>query len=487
MGKASVLEIRPQVGPQEEFLKASADIVIYGGSAGSGKSWAVLMEAVRHVGNGKFGAVIFRQTYPQITEEGGLWDTSEEIYPLIGGRPNKGKLEWVFPSGCRVSFAHLGGDRDLQKYMGSQMALIVFDELTHFSEKSFFYLLSRNRSMSGVRPYIRATCNPDSGHWLVRGRGADGKSSWGNGFISWWIDPDTGYPIKERSNIARWFIRSGNDIYWDDTKAGLISRFPDLIPRSATFICASVADNQKLLDINPEYIANLQALHPVDRERLLLGNWKISEEAGTLFRRGWFKVCENEFFLSAKASADSYEECRFWDFAATEHEVVSGQRRSEPCSTAGVKITKIVVNKEAYYFVSGAVEEQWNPAKTNDLVKNIAAQDGAFTKVRWEIEPGSMAIRDTYALTKMLKGYNAMGMAPETNKLMRAKPFATAASNGQVIIVRGFLDAERFISSCVRFPGVKDGKDIVDAASGAFAVVSDTPGVYRETKARWNR
>lgn len=54
--------IRPQAGPQEQFLATPADIAIYGGSAGSGKSWALLLEPLRHINNKKFGAVFFRRT-----------------------------------------------------------------------------------------------------------------------------------------------------------------------------------------------------------------------------------------------------------------------------------------------------------------------------------------------------------------------------------------------------------------------------------------
>ena len=63
-------EIRPQTGKQEQFLSTPADIAIYGGGAGSGKTWALLLEPLRHINNPKFGAVIFRRTYPQITNEG---------------------------------------------------------------------------------------------------------------------------------------------------------------------------------------------------------------------------------------------------------------------------------------------------------------------------------------------------------------------------------------------------------------------------------
>ena len=61
--------IRPQPGPQETFLASPADIAIYGGAAGGGKTWALLMEPLRHVHNPKFGAVFFRRTTVQPSQE----------------------------------------------------------------------------------------------------------------------------------------------------------------------------------------------------------------------------------------------------------------------------------------------------------------------------------------------------------------------------------------------------------------------------------
>lgn len=73
---------RPQKGKQEKFLACSADICIYGGAAGGGKSYALLLEPLRHIGNKQFAAVTFRRTNPQILSPGGLWSESFNIYQL---------------------------------------------------------------------------------------------------------------------------------------------------------------------------------------------------------------------------------------------------------------------------------------------------------------------------------------------------------------------------------------------------------------------
>lgn len=92
---------------------------------------------------------------------------------------------WQFPKGAKVYFRHLERDDSVFSWQGSEICLLEFDELTHFSEQ-FFYMLSRNQSTCGVKPYVRARRNPDSDSWVAK-------------FIQWWWDPDTGYAIPERS------------------------------------------------------------------------------------------------------------------------------------------------------------------------------------------------------------------------------------------------------------------------------------------------
>src|SRR5258708_3646798 len=128
------------------FLSSPADVVIFGGAAGGGKSFGLLLEALRHIDNPGYGAVIFRRTYPEIMNEGGLWDGSSEIYPLVDGKSTESPPEWTFKSGAKIRFAHMQHDKDRYSWQGSQICMLGFDELTHFTKKQFFYMLSRNRS-----------------------------------------------------------------------------------------------------------------------------------------------------------------------------------------------------------------------------------------------------------------------------------------------------------------------------------------------------
>jgi hypothetical protein len=274
--------IRPQDGPQTEFLSTSADIAIYGGAAGGGKTWALLLEPLRHIANPAFGAVVFRRTSVQVRNEGGLWDESLKLYNIAGGKPREHDLWWKFPSGASISFAHLEHDKNVYDWQGSQIPLICFDELTHFTEGQFWYMLSRNRSTCGVQPYVRATCNPDVDSWVAQ-------------FIAWWINQDTGYVIPERAGKLRWFVRIGENLIWADSPAGLLQyRHPltgePIPPKSVTFIPSSLADNHILMMSDPGYMANLMALPLVERERLLNGNWRIRWQGLTFFELRYLLV-----------------------------------------------------------------------------------------------------------------------------------------------------------------------------------------------------
>ena len=203
--ESQTIIIRPQQGKQELFLRSSADICIYGGAAGGGKTYAILLECLRHIDNPRFEAVILRQSRPQIMSAGGLYDTSKKIYPYLGATsvvtPN---IQWRFKSGAKVTFAHMFYEKEKYSWQGSQIPLLMFDELTHFTESQFFYLFSRNRSTCGVKPYVRATCNPDGESWVAK-------------FIDWWIDPETGYADESKCGKIRFFIRRNNVIHWANT------------------------------------------------------------------------------------------------------------------------------------------------------------------------------------------------------------------------------------------------------------------------------
>ena len=227
---------------QLEFLRSSADICIYGGAAGGGKTFVLLYEPLHDIKNRDFRAVIFRRNYTEINESGGMWDESYDLYSSAGASPSPGNMEWTFPSGAAVSFRHMQTEDDRMKYKGSQIPLIGFDQLESFTEKQFFYMLSRNRSVSGAQCRIRATANAQPG-WL-----AD--------FLEWWIDQKTGYAIPSRSGAIRWMVRSGDGIRWADTRQELVRKFKGCLPISVQFILAKLSDKLSLPPV--KYVVKIE-------------------------------------------------------------------------------------------------------------------------------------------------------------------------------------------------------------------------------------
>jgi predicted phage terminase large subunit-like protein len=438
---SKTLTIRPQPGPQEQALASPADIVIFGGAAGGGKSWALLLEPLRHVENPQFSCVLFRRTYPQVTNPGGMWDESMKLYPLVGATPRQSDLAWRFPSGAVVRFAHLQHENSRLDWQGSQVTLLGFDELTHFTRDQFFYLLSRNRSLSGIKPYVRATCNPVPDDDPVGG--------WIHEFIGWYIGDD-GYAISERSGVMRWFVNINDQLHWADTYEELAARFPESTPKTFTFIKSSLYDNQILMREDPGYLANLQALPLVDRERLLGGNWKIKPAAGKVFNRGWFEIVD--------AAPAGGRTIRFWDLAATEKSIA----KPDPDYTAGVKMRRV----GDIYYVMDAIAVQEAPGRVDTLIKNTASHDGVEVTVRFEREGGASGVRDARNTVTMMAGYDVRAVSPQGDKVTRAKGLAAQAEAGNVKLLRGPWN-DRYLRTLHSFPeGAHD--DEVDASSGAF-------------------
>lgn len=307
--------IEGQPGPQTDFLSSPADIVIYGGAAGGGKSACLLMEPLRNATTPGFGALILRRTRTELQGTGSLWEEATSLYPLFGGVSKISELGWSFPANATIKFAGMEHEDDKLKYQGRQFALIEFDELTHFTESQFWYMVSRNRSTCGVKPYIRASCNPDADSWVAE-------------LIEWWIDQNTGYAIPERSGVLRWYLRIEGRLIWADTPEELKERYPNQSPRSLTFITAKLSDNKILTTKDPDYLSKLQSLPYVERERLLGGNWKVrsgegAEWPGEYFDQIWGDWWPDAFQLAA-IGIDPSKGKQFGDYGAIVFAGVTG-------------------------------------------------------------------------------------------------------------------------------------------------------------------
>lgn len=459
MAETEVLMPQPK---QEEFLSNSADIVVYGGAAGGGKSWSLLYECLRWIHIPGFRATIFRRNMTQITNAGGLWDASMNLYTKIdGAKPIKTpKPRWKFPSGAEVTFAQLEYDKDVHGFQGAEICLIEFDEATHFTEAQFWYLLSRNRSTCGVRPYFRMSCNPDPDSWLCK-------------MLEWWIDQDTGYAIPERSGVIRWFLRREGVLYWADTKEELIERFelrtPEQLmePKSFSFVVSSLFDNQVLMSMDPGYYANLKALPLVEQERLLFGNWKIKPASGLYFKRSQVEMIDT-------LPNDVKQWVRAWDLAAT--------AKDDADATASVLLGK---RKNGNYVVANVTNVRVNAADVRNYVLNTAKSDKATykrVKIRLSQDPGQAGKEQSESYVKMLAGFSVVTKRESGDKLTRAEPVAAQWQHGNVEVLIApwndmfFNQLEQFgDETCLH-------DDMVDALSNAFNELESAKTAYAPPK-----
>jgi len=227
---------RPNEGPQTDFLAASETDVLYGGAAGGGKSYAMLVDPLRFAHRGAHRALILRRSMPELRE---LIDKSRELYPKAfpGCKYKEVEKLWNFPSGAKIEFGFLERDADVYRYQGQAYSWIGFDEITHqATEFSWNYLASRLRTTDPeIIPYMRCTANPGGvgAHWVKKR----------------YIDPA---PPNESFK--------GSD--------GL----------NRKFIPARLDDNPYLAN-DGRYEQMLKALPPTQRRQLLEGDWEVAEGA----------------------------------------------------------------------------------------------------------------------------------------------------------------------------------------------------------------
>jgi hypothetical protein len=223
-------------GPQTDFLAAPERDVLYGGAAGGGKSYAMLIDPLRFAHRAAHRALILRRSMPELRE---LIDKSRELYPKAfpGSKYKEVEKLWNFPSGAKVEFGFLERDADVYRYQGQAYSWIGFDEITHLpTEFGWNYLASRLRTTDPeISTYMRCTANPGGvgANWVKKR----------------YVDP---YPpnesFKGEDNLTR------------------------------KFIPARLDDNPYLAE-DGRYEEMLMALPPTQRKQLLEGNWDVNEGA----------------------------------------------------------------------------------------------------------------------------------------------------------------------------------------------------------------
>lgn len=217
---------------QLAFLRANAIEVLFGGAAGGGKSYGQLVDALRYaIRYPRSKQLILRRTYAEL--EKSLIRVSLRLFPREIYTYNASSHTGKFKNGSLIDFGYCATENDVFQYQSAEYDVIRFDELTHFTEFQYVYLISRLRGTEGYPKQVKSSTNPGGvGHMWVKER---------------FIDP---------APAGECFTADGT---------------------TRVFIPSRIDDNLFLMKGDPDYKKRLLALPENQRRALLLGDWNIFE------------------------------------------------------------------------------------------------------------------------------------------------------------------------------------------------------------------
>lgn len=179
--------------------------------------------------------LILRRTYKEL--EKSLIRAALGLYPRNISTYNDSKHTYTFVNGSIIDFGYCDSENDVYQYQSAEYDVIRFDELTHFTETMYLYLLSRCRGVNGFPKQIKSSTNPGGvGHTWVKKRFVDIGM------------PNRPYEFQMGSRKT-----------------------------TRIFIPSKVQDNHFLMKADPDYMSRLENLPENYKRALLYGDWDIFE------------------------------------------------------------------------------------------------------------------------------------------------------------------------------------------------------------------
>ena len=345
---------------QEAFIHADAAEVMFGGAAGGGKSYVQVIDAflfaMKYPGSKQ---LILRRTFGEL--EKSIIRTVLGLYPREIFKYNSSAHTGRFYNGAIIDFGYLAAENDVYQYQSAEYDVIRFDELTHFTEHQYIYLMSRVRGANGYPKQIKSSTNPGHvGHQWVKRRFVDPAPKGGKVFV-------------------------GDD--------GL----------NRLFIPALLTDNHFLMRSDPAYRQRLLAMPEKERRALLEGDWNVFE--GQYF----------EEFSTEKHVCDPFPIPREWrryraidyglDMLAGVFVAVSPKGRvymyreaggsNLPISDAARRILD-ASEKDESFFATLAPPDLWNRSQETGRSKATIFYDSGLTlnKSNNDRETGWLALKE---------------------------------------------------------------------------------------------
>lgn len=454
--------IKPMLAPsskkQEMFVRShlegydyegnsvgGADITIFGGAAGAGKSHMLLMSALPFVHMKHYRGVVIRRTTPQL--RGSVFDAAKEMYGSVAPstKIRDKDMQFIFESGATVKMIHQEHTKSKYDIQGWEISQCLIDEVQQLPEENFLYAISRLRTKADMNAHLKASCNPDYDTFLRKYLEDAG-----------YLDKE-GFPREDMCGVITFCGQIDGKMTFRLTRELWDAEFPSVTPMKFMFIGATCKDNPKLLEMEPTYLSKLENLPRVERDRLLYGNWFAREQASGYFKREWVGDPISTYQVPRGCRI-----VRAWDLACT----LPSEEYSDPDWTVGVKMAK---DDTGNLYILDVVRFRERPAKVNQTVLETALIDGEEVTVVLPQDPGAAGkvAFDHLASALFDQGFTVRKAKTERAKLKRFEPFAAMAENGMVKVVKGDWNDKYFDELEVFDGGKKHHDDQVDATSDA--------------------
>lgn len=251
-------KMTPNPGPQTQAYLSQADVLLYGGQAGGGKTILELGWGINEAESG----IIFRR---ERTQTDGL---EKEGKKLIGTEAsfNGQDLEWTWPSGKTLKLAGMKEVGSWIAHAGRERDYMAFDEGGEFVEEQVASIMAWIRAAPGKRTRAVIGSNPPrtaEGLWLLK-------------WFAPWLDDK--FPNPAAHGELRWAVyiwtNGEGQMVWVDGPGEYEIEGEKYTAKSYTFIPASLEDNP--YRNTPEYRAQLQSLPEPLRSQLLYGKFAAS-------------------------------------------------------------------------------------------------------------------------------------------------------------------------------------------------------------------
>jgi predicted phage terminase large subunit-like protein len=447
---------------QRIFLGLDAEEVFFGGTAGGGKSSALLLAALQYVDVPGYSAGLFRLTKADMLKPDAILARSNTWFAGTRAWWDTGEHAWKFPTSGAPASIHFGYAASLsevtKRYQGAAFQFLGIDELTSWLEPPYRFLFSRLRKPRAmpVPLRMRASGNPGGrGHEWVKRR-----------FVEYAKHNTAGTDAREdiRDAVTGRKALPQPPVYASPPSAEAVdaARAAGREAQPAYFVPSFKEDNPGL--DTEAYAAQLARLDPVTRKWLEKGDWDAAH-GGNFFKPEWFRIVD--------LAPAGLNWVRSWDMAATEEEP-----GKDPDWTVGAKVAvETLENHERRVWISDVERFREDPGVTERRLQATAATDGKRVTIIVEQEPGSAGKAAIWgAKTRVLFGHNVVGMRKTGPKESYWKPLSSIASAGNVCLVRGAWN-EALIRELKDLPGAHD--DQADAVAQAFAHLVDEKAFQR--------